>query len=141
MFLDHYHLNEKSYAKLTRLKTRAFNPKIDGGVEQLVAARLCKIIYLDSTSSEAQICNALVLLFSVSFQRQLVLVKNVTFSRMLESIRRLELIYDTCEFRKAMLKNTTLEQLGDERLGNRKAKVQVREEATMMEPKRERRKL
>lgn len=127
-----------TYAKLTRLQTTTFNPKVYPGVEQFVTTMFFQIKDLDPTCSEIQICNSLIpLTLPVIFQRQLVSVKNITFSDMLESTRQLELIYDTYESKKSSLKSPTLWFPMDERLSRSKTlikEVEVREEGTMTEP-------
>lgn len=106
LFLNYYHPDGVTYAKLTRLWKIPFNPKIHQGVEQFVTTRFCQIRDLDPTCSDIQICNSLIPLLPVTFQRQIVSVKNLTFFHMLESIRRHKLIYDIpTSQRKACLKS------------------------------------
>lgn len=119
-----------TYAKLTRLKT-PFNSKVDGGVEQFVTARFRQNRDLDPKNQRGSDLQHLLL--PVSIQRQLMFVRNLTFTEMLE------FIHNNFESKKNMLKNTIMEQLDDKRPSNKKSRLnelQGKEEATMMESTR-----
>jgi hypothetical protein len=100
LFLSHYQSADLTSAQLNRLKTVPFNPRIDEGVEAFVIMRYNQIRELDLISSDAQICNSIIPLLPIQYQRQLASVRYNTLRDILGVVKRLEDIHEAWETRK-----------------------------------------
>lgn len=108
-FLQYCQSYSMTYTQLTRLGNIPFNLKVNTSVEKFVTERYVKTKELDPMSSEAHICNTISLFLPVSYHRQFASARALNLNDMLETIRKLELIYDTIESRRGVF-NTTQKQ-------------------------------
>jgi hypothetical protein len=95
LFLQYFQSENWTYTRLTRLRTRTFNPRVDLSVEHFVTKRFNEIKEMDEGLSESQICTALIPLLPVSYQRQLASISALELRRILDVVRKLEDIYET----------------------------------------------
>lgn len=99
-FISYYQSEDVVCSQVTRLRTSPFNPKLDKSVQYFVTDRYRKLRDLDTMSSEAQICNNIISLLPVTYQKQLVSVKCTKLMDLLDIVRKLEIIHDASEQRR-----------------------------------------
>lgn len=99
LFLRYNHSDSATCAKLARLRSTPFNPKINRSVEGFIIDRYNAIRDLDPHVSEIQVCHSLISLLPISYQKHLAASRITDLTEILETVRRLEAIFEVYENR------------------------------------------